>query len=590
MMLSTTIAAAMLLRGALLSDAPHFVESSTALGLDVASTGRVCVADLNGDDRPDVIASRAKVFLNQRDVSSPLAFRFQSIDARLLPPGDDGVSIFVDMDGDRVPDAVSFRSLDIKKVKERADKNDTSPHAWWQRGRGDGTFDPPITIDATTPKTACAIAAGDVDRDGRTDLLIGNWYSRYGESNEAYTADLLLNKRGDDGAPRFERSRLPEDSAIFEDDHDIAGRPIYGALITELLPREVSVPPQLVELAYGRRWNRFYARGLDGVWSDVAPELGFDGDADRSSPYPVIPGSTTVRTNEKPFRSNGNTFDAAVGDVNNDGRFDLFIAEITHFWAGASSDRSRFLIAESTSGAQRTRFTSPASYCVDRFDASAGLENRWNQGDLFAELVDTDHDGRLDLFLASGDYPDPPPFDERLRLFHQRSAPSDDGRLFVDATLAAGIDHVGCGQIALADFDCDGRMDIVAGQSFNRFTPEMIAAAGGAPKVRLWLNRTGGATGPPSIELLLRGDPAHGIAAQPFGAIVHVKDGDRTLIRQLMGPGGHAGKESEAIVHAPVVGGAKCRVDITWPCTPPRTTSHELAPGRHVIDARERSP
>ncbi|MFO0829812.1 MAG: VCBS repeat-containing protein [Phycisphaerales bacterium] len=561
--------------------APRFVESSVALGLDEKSTGRVCVADVNGDDRPDVIAGRTHVFLNRVDPSTPLGFRFELIDAKLVSPGDDGVAIYCDVDGDRIPDAVAFRSLDAKKTAERTEKNDTSPIAWWQHGKGDGTFDAPVAITATTPKTACAIAAGDVDRDGRTDLFVGNWYSRYGDSVEAYTADLLMNRQGDDGAPRFERVALPEDAATFDEEHDLAGRPIYGALIAEVMSRTMHVPPQLVELAYGRRWNRLYARMPGAEWVDVARDVGFDGDAERSGVYPEFP-NVPKRDNEKPFRSNGNTFDAAVGDVNNDGEFDLFIAEIAHFWAGPSSDRSRFLIAQICDGAQGVRFATPPEYCVDRLNPNDG--SRWNQGDLFAELVDVDHDGRLDLFLASGDYPDPPPFDERLRLFHQRDHAGDDGRLFEDVTAASGIDHKGCGQIALADFDGDGRMDIVAGQSFMRFTKEMIEAAGGTPKVKLWLNRTDAA--PPSIELLLRGDPAHGIAAQPFGAIVRVTSGDRTLIRQLMGPGGHAGKQSEAIVHAPLAPGAKAQVEVTWPCTPPRTTKVELGPGRHVIAPR----
>jgi hypothetical protein len=111
----------------------------------------------------------------------------------------------------------------------------------------------------------------------------------------------------------------------------------------------------------------------------------------------------------------------------------------------------------------------------------------------------------------------------------------------------------------------------------------MIAAAGGTPKVRLWLNRT--ATDAKALELFLVGDPAQGVAAQPFGAVAVItpKGATAPILRQLVGPGGHAGKASEAIVHASLGNAESAEVLVTWPCTPPRTTSHTLAPGRHVI-------
>ena len=110
--------------------------------------------------------------------------------------------------------------------------------------------------------------------------------------------------------------------------------------------------------------------------------------------------------------------------------------------------------------------------------------------------------------MASGDYPDPPPHDERLRIFVQRS--DEPAQRWRDATAGSGVDLPGAAQIALADFDLDGRMDLVAGQSFTRFTPAMIEAAGGAPRLRLFLNRT--ESEHRSLTISLRGDPSRGIA------------------------------------------------------------------------------
>ncbi len=574
----------------------RFEEVSATIGLEALNVQRVAVADCNNDGRPDLLLSRDQLYLQRLEKSAALGFRFERVESGLRKPGDDGVTILVDLDGDGTVDAVSVMHLDAKEREARTAAKDESPAGWWQRGRGDGTFEAPIAIAALQPSTAAAIAAGDVDRDGRTDLFVGNWYRVYGESNEAFPADLLLNRRGDDGLPRFERQPLPEYGQTFDEDHDLAGRPIYGALIAQLLDPARSRPPQLLELAYGRRWNRLYARDAAGAWTDRAPLLGLDGDADRSGKYPewlAERGKTDprfAREDEKPFRSNGNTFDGAIGDVDNDGRFDLLVIEIAHAWAGPSSDRSRLLFQRPAENEAGATFVSDPAWNFDRIptEGDANSVQRWNQGDLFGDLADFNLDGRLDLLVASGDYPDPPPFDERLRLFTQLDAADPDGKRLADRTQAAGLDQIGCAQLAVADFDLDGRPDIVAGQSFNRFTPEMVKAAGGTPRLKLWLNRTGGATPPPTLALDLRGDPSLGIATQPFGAIVAIESGGRRQLRQLVGPGGHSGKSNQAILEVALPDAAPAAVTITWPSEPPRTSTHQLTPGRHTV--RPRAP
>lgn len=551
------------------------IDVAETVGLKGINASRVAVADLDGDGRPDLIIDRTNVWLNR----AAAGLRFEQADMTLESPGPDGVSIFVDLDGDRIPDAVVARSRGA---------------TLWQRGRGDGRFDAAQSIEAARLGTVASIAAGDVDRDGRTDLFIGRWYRAYGESPEAFPADLLLNRRDDNGQVRFERAALPEDDVAFDEERDAGARPLYGTMIATLLDPERFTPPQLVGLAYGRRWNRLYARerGGSGEWHDQAPALGFDGDADRSGVYPewlrerakVDPRFD--RKTEKPFRANGNTFDMSVGDVDGDGRFDAVVAEITHAWAGPSSDRSRVLL-------QNERvFASSAAFSLDRIPApNADDAQKWNQGDLFVELGDLDLDGRLDVVLASGDYPDPPPLDERLRVFLQGAEAVGREQRLTDATAALGIDHPGCGQIALADFDLDGRVDIVAGQSFTRFTPEMVAAAGGTPRVRLLLNRTGAQSteAPRALSLELVGDPSRGIAAVPFGAIIEVRTNDangmeRVQRRQLVGPGGHSGKQSEAMVHIGLGTAREAQVRVIWPSEPPLVSDWRTLPtGRHRL-------
>ncbi|MBX3354284.1 MAG: CRTAC1 family protein [Phycisphaeraceae bacterium] len=581
---------------------PRFIEVSRQVGLSGVNAARVSVADLNGDGRPDLIVQRTEVWLLRSAPEDEPGFRFERVESGLDDPGSDGVVIFADLDGDGVLDAVASRSMGA---------------TWWQPGRGDGSFQAPREIAAARPGTVAAMAAGDIDRDGRTDVLIGRWYRAYGSSLDAFPADLLLNRAAPSGAPEFVRTALPEDDAEFTEALDAGGRPLYGVLIAEVLDRSIAPPPQLLMLAYGRRWNRLYVGSTEG-WRDEAPALGLDGDAERSGAYPewlrerARTDPRFDRKDELPFRANGNTFDAAIGDLDGDGAFDLVIAEITHAWAGPSSDRTRTLLQLGG------RFVAEPEWCLDRIPPNDSPDaRRWNQGDLFVEVADLDLDGRLDVILASGDYPDPPPFDERLRIFMQVDV--DEGaespRRLIDRTAELGIDHPGCGQIAWADFDGDGRIDLVAGQSFTRFTPEMIAAAGGTPQLRIFLNRAsssnemttessaksasppsdGGANehreldrsapgsalpsprtiDPSALIVRLKGDPSLGIATTPHGAIVEVRqvrgDGREHLQkRQLAGPGGHAGKQSEALIVFGLEPDRPLQLRVTWPSTPPR--------------------
>ncbi len=555
------------------------VTESVGLGPDVigSTIARCLFVDLNGDHRPDVVVHSTqppgpmaggqypagtrfpRVFLHTTAEESPLGFRYREFTQTNLPalyPGD-GL-VFADLDNDGHRDAIITRNVNGQ------DSNwaDHGERTGWQRGNGDGTFGPVILIDAVTPATTAAIAVGDVDRDGLLDLVLGNWYTQYGASLEGYPNEIITR----DGLGDFMRAQLPHElPEEFDSSTDLGGRPTYGMMIARLKPW---MRASILELNYGRRWNRLWMWNEPrqsqphGVWGDIAPKIGFDGDEVRHGKYPewlkerAKTDPRFDRPDEEPFRANGNTFDVAVGDIDNDGDFDLFISEIAHGWAGDSSDRSRFLVQ-----GEDGRFTSPESLSVDRIPDGV---NNWNQGDLFCELADFNHDGRLDLLLSSGDYPD----DERLRLFLQQ----DDGS-FRDVTAEIGLDHDGSQMISLGDVNGDGALDILVGQTFNRFTAEQ--REGRTPQLRLFVNRLSSqlpAETPnvrndaASIVLYLEGDSSKGVNRDALGALAWVRTGEVIQVRQLIGIGGHAGKQHEFLVHFGV-GSVKSvdEVIVTWP-------------------------
>ncbi|HZW09799.1 MAG TPA: CRTAC1 family protein [Phycisphaerales bacterium] len=576
-----------------------FVDATSDLGLGGLSSPHCCFADLNNDGRPDAVIGRNRVYLNVADETSPRKLRFVEVAQPGLPAFRGGdISVFADLDNDGNKDCIWTRYLDVN-ADNYEPPTDGPPKTAWLRGNGDGTFGDPLcaweVIEPAKEATTAAIALGDVDSDGWLDIYLGNWYRKYGGDLEGIPNALLRNHlAGAAGANWSKDQSFPHDAEPFNEESDPGGRPTYGVMILRFIADDLHPSADgmlgLLDLNYGRRWNRLWianthrpnSRG-QYEWLDVAPELGLDGDPIRHGRYPdwlqerAKTDPRFAREDEKPFRANGNTFDAAVGDIDSDGDFDLFFAEITHAWAGESSDRSRFLVQQRGPDGAIT-FTSPPELSVDRIPADPTIRS-WNQGDLYCELADLDLDGRLDLVLCSSDYPD----NQRLRIYRQQ----EDGA-FSDITPWIGLDHVGAQQPSLADIDADGDLDLIVGQSFNRMRPDQTE--GRTPRVRLFLNEASDKALGNALVLRLTGDESRGVSRDALGAVVRCTAtirGERiTQSRQLIGIGGHQGKQMDFAIHFGLADATVAeRVEIEWPSRERTVTVLEnLSPGTHRVD------
>lgn len=559
---------------ALADDGPRYVDVAQDKGLAPGDAHRNVFADLDGDGWPDAVIHNERAY---RNVADPRGGRRFVPFATGLAEARPDLLLFADLDDDGDQDAlVSWRVDPSKPGWQDTGRRSQVRLLDYAFSQADGTATITSRATCTLPPEPLTCAAFlDYDLDGRLDLVTAGDYLEGGLPLEAYP--VRLHRGLGDG--RFDDVTDAAGLTLRrEAGHEDSRRPVYGLSTSDV---DGDGWPDILVCAYGRQRNLLYLNRGDGTFVDAGPASGFAGDDDTSGTYPE---STKrffqerygqAREDEQPFRANGNTFDAPVIDVDGDGDLDVFLAEITHAWAGPSSDRSALLENLGGQGAA-LRFRRHPDAMPRRHE-----EPSWNQGDLYAGWTDADLDGRPDLLLSSGDYPD----DQRLRLFRQTGPLT-----FADVTAAAGIDVDNAAQLSLADYDRDGDQDVLNGYTNMRLPAERqqgrvlrpVLLENRTPRAgRRWL----------SLRLVGRGAAAGGANHDAIGARVVVVSGDLRQTREVTGGIGHAGHQDSRELCFGL--GARPRVDrvvVRWPTRAGTVTVLEgLAPD-HAYEVHEPAP
>jgi hypothetical protein len=543
----------------------------------------VSIADVNGDHWPDIALSKAtttredpeaptgayRLLLNNGDGTfEDATFTSGLFTARDGTEGRAGTYVvFADVDNDGDKDALGVVYEDASNYSTLED----ATSIYFNDGAGNFAIGPEQSFSPEVVNPMAGVAFLDFDHDGVIDLFAGHHYASYGVLTSTIGDTLFQG----DGAGNFADVSAGAGIATVDfTEEDVPNgnthKPTWGVTACDL---DGDGWTDLLTNSYGRQFNMLY-RNTGGAFENLTMTSGFA--SDESEDYsdnqffrcfcvdnptaadcagvaaPVIDCSSyswTAGSDDQPWRLGGNNSNAVCGDVDNDGDTDILAVALAHWHIGQSSDKTELLIND---GFPTTPFTRPGN-------EATGLVrdhiSSWNEGDLGGLMADFDNDGRLDVLVASSDYPG------TYSLLWQQQA---DGT-FTEIGDGAGARIQRSHGIAVIDYDRDGDYDIVSGTSLARWSATDNPPAPDDAYAYVLRNDTGQAAN--KIMLHLRGaGGAGGANRDATGARVTVKVGDATYTREVQGPYGLDGIQNDELM---IIGiGGACTADevtVRWP-------------------------
>jgi hypothetical protein len=590
-----------------------FVERTSEWGLnDLNATGtRISVADVNGDHYPDLVVRRATdaesdfenrvrlvwVLKNTRnrgfeDVtrgSGLLLGRVRGEDDAIRNGRASQVVAFADVDNDGDLDA--FSGAHSYRPSGRTGRE--RPEIMLNRGYG--VFDlGPIPLPDLYGSSATFF---DQDRDGWVDLFIA---ARERRVATAPTASAYLFRGSAAATHRFTTdiaasvgiSRLGHhhrSSIACDLNHD--GWP-------ELLSASVEREPNAlwqgtVDGFVERGVASGYAQDTNQSWEDnvyaraycsiVREEQSPPEDLASCTGIPDYPAGRAdrraidakcwdhARAREE-HRLGGNTFTTLCADFDGDGRLDLYNAEERSALEGQSADAAQVLRLASAHGEDVT-FERPGRIATNLVIPHAP-DLEWTEGIQTAAVLDVDNDGSPDLYIGGSD------FDTESNVGHLYQNTSSPGTIHFDEVPPAdGLSHARSQGIAAADFDRDGDLDLVIGQSSFRCAETDIPghACLNGERIRFFENVYG--SGGNWVQLKLVGNGGSNKAAIGARVTLELDDG-RQLVQEVDGGHGHFGAQQDQVLHFGLGSDCDATVRVEWPDTARSSQTFELATRR----------
>ncbi len=415
-----------------------FNEISDEAGLTEVKGFRVWLADVNGDDYPDLLWGGDKgalfnsIYLMMNvpnpDQNSSVKRIFQDytaesglqksrIDTNISRTVDIAALADLDNDGDLdiVTSIYTHRVQNYKSTGDRSEVmlNDGNGHFTLVDNHGLDDFNYASSLELGLTNTT-GLSFLDYDLDGNIDLYVGTWFAHYGEGADVYMGNFLFKGNGD--GTFQEGIRLG------------ATEPLYGTNVTDW---NNDGWPDIINSPYCRTPGQFF-KNVEGTLVEASFEVGYN--------TQQLGGD---------HGQNLCQWEANTADFDNDGDMDILEVKVH---GGYNPGEGRTTVNINTGIENGYKY----EWDLKRINRAAPMES--HLGDQGGTWFDFDNDGRQDIALGQNSYPSANIYgQERLYLLHQ----DESGTFNEILPSVTKLDTLKeAHSMEPADFDMDGDQDL----------------------------------------------------------------------------------------------------------------------------------
>ena len=415
-----------------------FNKISDEAGLKEAKGFRVWLADVNGDDYPDLLwggdvgalynniylmmnvpnpdqnSSVKRIF---KDFTAESGLQKSRIDTNISRTVDIAALADLDNDGDLdiVTSIYGHRVQNYVSTGDRTEVmlNDGSGHFTLVDNHGLDNFNYASSLALGQTNTT-GLSFLDYDLDGNIDLYVGTWFAHYGEGADVYMGNFLFKGKGD---------------GTFQKGVQLgATEPLYGTNVTDW---NNDGWPDIINSPYCRTSGQFF-KNVNGQFIEASAEAGYN----------------TQRLGGD-HGQNLCQWEANTADFDNDGDMDILEVKVH---GGYNPGEGRTTIT--VNSGQENGFK--LDWELDRIKRAAPMES--HLGDQGGTWFDFDNDGLQDIALGQNSYPTANIYgQERLYLIRQ----GEDGYFNEILPSVTKMDTLKeAHSMEPADFDMDGDQDL----------------------------------------------------------------------------------------------------------------------------------